>query len=197
MDETVSADSRMQAVVGRIDFSKIPGLTDEGSADVSIAIHELESRSIILWGRGLEAFIQAYHEEFTADELPLNSEELEERFVVAFDEGTQPMTRYLLKSALRRQPALSLSDLAALRYKKNSASFHKMSRHMRDRIMWPMRDLGLWSVVVTDRVAKGKSEVASYAISAGRVLLAFDSYIYQPWRRQQLVTFYARFLKES
>lgn len=197
MDASVHIDERIRAVVGRIDLSGISGLFDEGSADEAVAFHELESRSVILWGRALESFLRAYHDEFPAEGMPLTAEELEERFEVAFDERTQPLTRHLLKIALRGQPALSLSDLAAVRYKKHSASFRKMSRHMRDSIMWPMRDLALWSVVVNDRQAAGRKEVGSYTIFAGPALLTFDKHVYRPLRRRQLQTFHDRFLKDS
>jgi hypothetical protein len=171
-------------------LGEIHELTVAGSDDAGVALHELDSRSIILWGTVLERFLRRYLDSFPLSDLELDEEELEERFKVAFDERTQPLTRHLLKTALRGEPPLTLAQLAARRYNPNTSSFRKLQRHLLRAIVCPMRDLCLWQLDVQQRTLKnGKKAIAKYGISAGPALLAFHKHVYVPLRISQIQTF--------
>ena len=185
----------MAAMVAGLALERITALWEDGGSRIDVAIHELESRSIILWGAALDRFLRAYLLEHPTGDLPLDDTELSERFEVAFDEATQPLTRYLLKTALCDGPALSLAQLAARRYKPNTSSFRKLQRHLLRATVYPMRDLCLWSVEVQERTLNnGKTAIASYRISAGPALLAFHRHVYLPWRTRQLRAFCSQHL---
>lgn len=187
------ANSRATSLTAMVDglaLERITSLWEDGARNIDVAIHELESRSIILWGVALDTFLRAYLRHNPVGDLPLDDAELSERLEVAFDEATQPLTRYLLKTALCGGPALSLSQLAARRYKPNTSSFRKLQRHLLRSTVYPMRDLCLWSVEVQERALhNGKAAIASYRISAGPALLAFHRHVYLPWRTRQLRAF--------
>jgi hypothetical protein len=191
-------DAPTAAMVAGLALERIAALWEGGAVGIDVAIHELESRSIILWGAALEKFLRAYLQLYSVGDLPLDDAELSERFEVAFDEATQPLTRYLLKTALCGAPALSLSQLAARRYRPNTSSFRKLQRHLLRSTVYPMRDLCLWAVEVQERTQNnGKVCVASYRISAGPALLAFHRHVYLPWRTRQLRTFCSQHLAKE
>jgi hypothetical protein len=191
-------DAPMAAMVAGLSLERIGALWEDGARDIDVAIHELESRSIILWGAALEEFMRAYLRHHPLGDLPLDDEELAERLEVAFDEATQPLTRYLLKTALRRDLPVSLSQLAARRYKPNTSSFRKLQRHLLRSTVYPMRDLCLWSVEVQERVlSNGKTAIAHYRIGAGPALLAFHRHVYLPWRTRQLRAFHSQHLEKE
>jgi hypothetical protein len=194
-------DDREAAIRGMIDslrLEEIEELTDEGSSDVNLAIHQFESRSITLWGKALDKFVRQYLALCPVDNMPLDEEELKERFKVAFDEKTQPLTRYLLKVALRGGKPLSLAQLAARRHKPHTNCFRKLQRNLLHSTAFPMRDLRLWTVHTHWRVLRnGKTDVSHYEFSAGPGLLAFHKYVYLPWRIRQIEKFYTQHLKED
>jgi hypothetical protein len=174
-------------------LSELDCMTHPVSPDPGQALLELESRAIMLWGVGLERFLERYLDHFdrpAEGKVPLSEEERDDRFEVAFDERTQPLTRHLVWCALQGRGPLSLAQLAERRYSRNTASFRKMQRSLLRSVAYPMRDLHLWCVESNLRKVEGKNAIERYFISAGPALLAFYEYAYVPLRTQQLAAFH-------
>jgi hypothetical protein len=184
----------LETMVAALGLDRVPQLAAPVSADPGMASLELESRAIILWGVVLERFLRAYLQRASIGDLPLDDEEMEERFKVAFDERTQPLTRFLLMKSRLDGSSVSLAELAARRYRANTPSFRKLQRHLLRSTVYPMRDLQLWRVEVEERtLSSGKSTVARYKI-AGPALLEFFELVYRPMREGQLRAFAAQHL---
>jgi len=191
-----SAYAELKALVDSLQLDRTENLIEPVSDDLSVAMLELESRAVVLRGEVLKKFLVAYLERFPLSDMPLEEKELEERFKVAFDERTQPLTRYLLQVSLRYGKGASLAKVAERRYKKDTPSFRKLQRHLLRAIAYPMRDLQLWRVDVEERTLRtGKSAIAGYAISAGPALLAFHQFAYLPLRQRQIRAFAAKHLR--
>lgn len=194
--QSACGESEIRTLVASLRLDRIEHLIEPVSDDLSVAILELESRAVVLRGKVLKAFLVAYLGRFPLGDLPLDEKELEERFKVAFDERTQPLTRYLLQISLRYGKGTSLARVAEQRYKRDTPSFRKLQRHLLRAVAYPMRDLQLWRIDVEERTLRtGKSAIAGYAIGAGPALLAFHRYVYLPLRQRQLHAFATKHLR--
>jgi hypothetical protein len=197
-DRFLPPRDQLEALVASLQIERREGLIEPVSDDRSIAMLELESRAVVLRGEILEQFVRAYLARFPLDDMPLDETELEDRLEVAFDERTQPMTRYLLQVSLRYGMSVSLAKLAEQRYRRGTPSFRKLQRHMLRAVAYPMRDLQLWRVDAEERVERnGKTSIACYRIGAGPALAAFEKYVYQPLRLRQMRAFAAKHLDKE
>lgn len=175
----VPAGNEIDHLIEGLHIDQIDGVSEAGSNDPAIAIHELISRDVILWGKVLETLLRAYH---TGHK---DNEALEEMLEIAFDERTQPLTRHILKETLRGK-TVSLAALAERRYSsknpRQAPNFRKLQIYLRNNTLWRMRDIGLWDVFEN----KSREQVLGYSISAGPLLWLFHERIYFPWRMRQL-----------
>ena len=160
-------------------------VSDTGwSHDRSLAMQELDSCAVILWGTVFDFCLCAYH---TCGGLDLDKNGFQECRDIYFDERTQPLTRHILKQTLKGR-VVALGELAEHRYRRNSQNFGKLTRKLRDDVLWRMRDIQVWSVDVvngTDR--NGKKRVLCYKISAGPFLLSYHERVFVPLRRKQII----------
>ncbi len=163
-----------------------------GSSDLAIALHEEDSRGIVLWA-ALRPFLKGYAETFPQTSDPPTAIEISSSIDVMLDEGVFFLTQQLIKRHLRGEKPLSLGGLAEFRYRRNSASWHSFQQTLAREVFDHARDLQLWDVEVLGRPDKGGGAIAGYKISAGRSLIDFNEFVFQPKRREQLRNFYDRF----
>jgi hypothetical protein len=187
----------MQRLLLDLDVGNISGMANDGSEDPDVAIHELISQDVILWGKVLEKFLRLYHKEFRPYGEPLSEEVLAKYFDVVFDERTLPLTRYIIKKTLKRQD-VSLADLAAVRYSRGLPHFRNLQVILRERHFQPMEDLHLWNIKeLTGQYRSGQKRLAGYSITAGPALWLFHKWVYMPWRSRHISWMHTQFLQED
>jgi hypothetical protein len=188
-------EARLRKLVDELVLPKLPENWQTPAADRRLALLELESLGVIIWGQVLEEFLRNYAATFPAPgHEPLNEDELSERFDVAFAEKTQPYTRALLRNDLNGGAPFSLARMAETRHKPNTAGFEKLKKTLLERTIWPMRDLGMYQVDVVSREDdRGRDVVARYNIFAGPALRAFHELVHVPLRSKQISEFVKRY----
>jgi hypothetical protein len=166
-----------------------------GSDDLTLALHEEDSRSIVLWAT-LRPFLRAYSKAFPIA-TPLTEEELEANIDVALNESEFFLTQELIKRHLRNLGPLSLGGLAEFRFPRTKhASWERYQRTLTREIFDPMRDLKLWHVETIARPDNGGGSIAGYWISAGQALIDFHDFVFEPRRREQHQRFYEKHIKK-
>src|SRR5215472_10209903 len=142
----------------------MPEVSDQGWADDrGFAIHDLDSCAVILWGKVIEQFLRGYHDILPDGGLLLDPDFLEECLEIVCDEPTQPLTRHIIKEHLRRGRDLTLGELTERRFPRASKNFGKERKRLRDRILWPMHQIQMWSVeIVYGKTRNGSRRVARY-----------------------------------
>ncbi|RWP42430.1 MAG: hypothetical protein EOR04_11480 [Mesorhizobium sp.] len=171
-----------------------------GSSVLTAALHEEDSRGIVLWAV-LRPFLKGYALMFPQSKVPLPANEVSANIDVMLDQGNFFLTQQLIKRHLRDEPPLSLGGLAEIRYPRGSASWERYQQTLAREIFDHARDIQLWHVDVLGRADRnGGGAIAGYKVSAGRALIDFDEWVFQPKRRDQFLRFHARFhddLKEN
>ena len=191
-------DSILRAIVDRLDLDN-PSLevNKRGSDNFSAALHEEDSRSIILWAL-LRPFLHAYVAAFPQNAgYAIPEEDVEKSVKVALNEPEFFLTQALIKAYHRKEPEFSLGKLAERRYSRGSASWEKYQRTLAREVFDHVRDLQLWHVEAKGRNDNGGGAIAGYKISAGQALIDFDTYVFQPKRLEQHQDFYLRFLQHT
>lgn len=181
------SDRDIELLAAELDLERqVQPLLAPGSPKLERALLELDSRSIILFGRTLDIFLRGYLRRFPLDNLPLSDGELDDLLEVAFDEGTQPLTRHLLKLSIDNAGPVSLAELARRRWPDAKSNLDDLRKRLKDEVLFQMRDLKLWDVQIEERTVKGRSEIAKFKISAGSALLHFYKFVFVPFRTRQL-----------
>lgn len=196
VSETLSRAEKLAAIVEGLklnDPSK--PFNKDGSDDFSVAQHEEDTRSIILWAE-LRPFLTAYAPAFPQEGLVLSGEELKEAISVALNEPEFLLSQYLIKAYLRGEKPLTLGMLAEKRYVRGTASWDKYKSTLAREIFDSMRDLQLWTVNTIGRDDNGGGAIAGYEISAGPSLIDFDKYVFQPTRTEISRRFYVKFMSQ-
>jgi hypothetical protein len=171
------------------DIWAMPDVSDQGWADnQGLAIHELQSCDVVLWGRVIDRFLRGYHRILPEGGPPLDQDYLKECLVIVCDEPTQPLTRHIIKVHLDCGRDLSLSELTERRFPRSSKNFGKERKRLRDNILWPMHHIQMWSVEQVDgNNRNGSRRVVCFKISAGPALRRFHERVYFPLRRKQII----------
>jgi hypothetical protein len=186
----------LQSLADSLDLDNNPDLNAAGSDDFDAAIHEADARNIILWAQ-LRSWLRQYSVELPLSPgNPLPAKELEENIDIALDEPTFFLTQGIMRGHLTGKPPLTLGGVAELRYRHGSSSWDKYKKTIANEMLFQMRDLQLWSVVVLDRADNGGGGIAGYKISAGAALVDFHHFVFKPqWLRLRR-QFDAKFRKE-
>ncbi|MFG1342487.1 hypothetical protein [Xanthobacter autotrophicus] len=163
-----------------------------GSDVIAIALHEEDSRSVVLWAV-LRPFLRSYATIFPETSTPPSASEINSSIDFMLDESYFFLTQQLIKRHLRGDKPLSLGGLAEFRYRRETSSWERFQQTLAREVFDHARDLQLWRVEVLGRADNGGGAIAGYKISAGQALIDFNEFVFQPKRLEQHMRFLSRF----
>lgn len=175
------------------------GLYKSGSLDIAVAIHEEDTRPIVLWAT-LKDFLKKHvylfptPADFWKDGI--SEEAIDDATSVVLDQGNFYLTQELIKRHLRQEEPVSLAELASFRYdkKKNLSSWLKYQKVLTAKIIPRAVALQMWEVETLRRQdSNSGGSIAGYKIRAGQALIDFDEYVFRPRRLGLHKSFYTRF----
>ena len=176
--------------------SRTPFSESSLSEDYELAVHQDNSRVVILFGKVFEDFLDKLHKSLDS-EIPEEKKAL--AFDIAFDEKTTRMHQKLLRKYLENGESASLSEITDTVYSesKRPQDFHKKRAQVRDRYLSLMEDILLWDVETFEVTTReGKRQISKYEIRPGEALLAFSKYVIAPLRKIMLLELTSR-LKDA
>ena len=164
----------------------VPGIGDlDPSAPLEAALYELLRREDEVWRLGFPAYLRHRHEAGPAGGGHLTGPRLTSHLALAGDARVLRKTRAVMEAAHCGR-ALSLAELA----RAGDAPVEDRRKRevgLRERVLWPMDELGVWDVSEVLRAHRpGARGVSRYEIRAGPALVAFDAPHYRPWLSRQL-----------
>ena len=178
----------------------VPGVVglDRGGPPEA-ALYEMLRLEDAVWRHGFVAYLRHRHETGLAGDEYLTEARLAAYVAVASDARVLRKTKAVLEASHRGR-TLSLAELARAG-DGPVEDRRKREVGLRERVLWPMDELGAWNVAEVPRaprpaahapagsggaakpVARG---VLRYDIGAGPALVAFDALHYRPWFLCQL-----------
>ncbi len=193
--ESHDRETKLHEIVVKLDLDNPEDEVNKpGSDDFAVAPHEEDTRGIVVWAK-LRPWLKGYAKALPQGTHILSDEEIEESTKVVLNEPVHFLTQMLIKRHLRKQPPVSLAELAEGRFPRNSANWERYQQKLAREIFDHARDLQLWEVEVLGRVEhkNGGGAIAGYKISAGPALIDFDRLVFFPKRVEQHQRFYARY----
>ena len=158
-------------------------------------LHRDHTCNNMLWAKPLECWLAAYRSVFQLscenwpEEKKLNA--------IVFEERINRLVRHCLDCSLIGKK-LSLWALARQIYHESDGEFAKFCPKIRNRVLLPMDEVGLWHVLVTTmkersnavRIRTSPHAILEtgvrYDIQAGEVLWGFFEYLLVPLRDKQV-----------
>jgi len=164
--------------------SGIADLEQDGSPEA--AAYELLRLDDALWQYGFLAYLRHRHQAGLAGEGSLAGARLAAHLAVARDARVLRRTKAVMEAAHRGR-TLSLAELARAG-DRPVEDRRKREVGLRERVLWPMDELGIWDVSEVPRACQSSAahSVIRYEIGAGSALIAFDALHYRPWLLRQL-----------
>lgn len=162
------------------------------------AVYELLRLEDAAWRHGFVAYLRHRHEAGLAGDGRLTGAELATHLAVASDIRVLRKTKAVMEAA-HRGHVLSLAELARAG-DGPVEDRRKREVGLRERVLWPMDELGAWDVAEVPRMLRSATPaptgpggtrlaargVLRYEIGAGPALRAFDALHYRPWLLRQL-----------
>jgi hypothetical protein len=184
LEESCKEDEEaIRRLIASLDIAQF--FPEPPSKDLEYLIHTLDSASIILFGKVLEYFLRAYHKAFPGPK-PILPEAFDEYAELVFEEQAYRLLRFVLKQTLLGNK-LGLTELTEHVYSATSKSLGRYRQNLRDDTVWPMKHIGLWTVVLLNgKTRNGGDRTAGYEIWASRALYIFHRDIFVPWRVRQI-----------
>jgi hypothetical protein len=171
---------RLNALLARMNLERLTWADRPIPSDPALALEQLISRSIRLYGVVLDEFIRAYFKEFPP-EFEMDDEEIETHMKQVMREKVASITRFLIRKHLKNEGAQSLAIAAAQVYDPKASSFSKSKSELIKSVEDAVTFLGIWNVEKEFREVDGKEVISRYNLSAGHVLVAFHENIYVPY----------------
>lgn len=169
-----------------------------GSDDLRVALHEEDSRGVVLWAV-LREFLSAYVKAFPEGEREFPDTEIKKSIDCMLEAGEFFLSQQLIKNHIKKLPPLNLSELASCRYdrKRNPYKWERYKIKLTQEIFDNARNVQLWHIQTLTRDDNGGGCIAGYRISAGQALIDFNDFVFQPLRRDQYRRFYHKYLKDD
>jgi len=193
MDQFNRRQDRLNALITKLSLSDFAWTNEPWPDSIELGLLQLDSRSIRLQGAVLERFARGWAEEFLLGRDPLLGPDMDGYFDVAFSEKAASLTRFVVRNHLKAESPLSLKQLAAHVHDPTKESFRTLSNRLIKELQDAMHFTGLWNIEVVERTVQGKPAIGGYKISAGQLLVDWESHVWRPLRQEQLRQFYAKY----
>ena len=181
----MSPDAEIAAYVDSL--SNLTARLDEGQVsqdDLELAMHQLEALRTFLWG-GIDPMVRFCVPRMLPHGPEMHPEHMEDCLKTGCDEYVVKGHRLIMRRSLD-DSAVSLTDLAKEVFNPKSKEYGDYRKRLRENILYPMRDIGLWDYVEgeTKKSKTGNDYHTGFRITAGPVLMAFHRHIYMPWSKR-------------